>query len=247
MNYKPFRDNGSLTGSGKKFKGPIYDQLIDEMLNRKLYFSDKRHKGGCLWIFGDYSLKPVISLIEKQYKVKFYYSEKGSRTTDGLSAWWTEQIIPMKTGQEPQYISNSNLKQITDKAENSAPIREAGKQTLYTVNKRISITDDKKSEHVGKAVMGEGIEIRKKKFIKWLEHKYSVTEVTEKIYAIYLLRLYLKEKKQLEFYQIQLCTEISQLKKELEMDKAFEMRHSRNNVNLIFSVMEDYTKFMQQV
>lgn len=237
MNGKNIKENNSTVYG----KGPIYDQLIDELLNRKIYFIDKRHKGGGLWILGDCSLKSLLLPIEKQYQVKFYYADTGCKTTDGISAWWTEKVVPLKTGQSIQWSYGCNLRLIVEKSEIDG---ESGQQALYTANKRTAITDDNNPESRKDAIISASAESRSKRFVKWLGQKYPATEANDKINSINLLRVYLKEKKQMEFYRIQLSSDIEKLKRTLETDVTFELRHSKKDVRKIFSVLDDYKLFL---
>ena len=247
MDDKSIKENNSTVYG----KGPIYDQLIDELLSRKMYFIDKRHKGGGLWIFGGRSLKSLLAPIEKQYQVKFHYADDGCKTTDGLSAWWTSKVVPLKTGQAIQWSYGCNLRLIVEKSETKeksvreeSVSEESGQQAFYTANRSNSITDDDKPKSRKDAIISASAEARNKRFVKWLEHKYPATEVTEKINSLNLLREYLKEKKQMEFYQIQLSSDLVKLIGTLEADVTFELRYSKKDARKIFSVLDDYKLFL---
>ncbi len=61
--------------------------LFDILKKNNLEYSDKRPKGGALWIVGDHALdKVMMECLEHGYK--FYFSEKGGRVTKGAPGWY---------------------------------------------------------------------------------------------------------------------------------------------------------------
>lgn len=62
-------------------------ELFDILKKNNLEYSDKRPKGGALWIVGDHELdKIMMECLEHGYK--FYFSEKGGRVTKGAPGWY---------------------------------------------------------------------------------------------------------------------------------------------------------------
>ena len=63
--------------------GALYMLLKEQGIE----FTDKRDKGGALWIVGGHEYDPVMAACSKM-GYKFYYSEKGGRITKGKPGWY---------------------------------------------------------------------------------------------------------------------------------------------------------------
>jgi hypothetical protein len=63
------------------------DWLIEEIRAAGLKFTDKRLKGGSLWVIGD---KTLTGFMEKMKKMgaNFHFKENGGKATHGKSAWY---------------------------------------------------------------------------------------------------------------------------------------------------------------
>lgn len=68
------------------------DRAIVNLLNEaNISFTDKREKGGALWVVGGHELDEVMAQIaEKGYK--FSFSEKGGKQTKGQPGWYIRSI-----------------------------------------------------------------------------------------------------------------------------------------------------------
>lgn len=89
--YKRFLQQSNLKGNTNK---KVYkDFLIYEIEKLKLPYIDKRHEHGCLWVLGGSELQTNMGILEEEYNIKFYYSEKGGHATKGKSAWWTTAVV----------------------------------------------------------------------------------------------------------------------------------------------------------
>lgn len=65
------------------------DLLVDAIRKRGIRFTDKRSKGGCLWIIGGNELTDFVHEMRK-LGVRFYFKKKGARAIGGRSGWWTK-------------------------------------------------------------------------------------------------------------------------------------------------------------
>ncbi len=68
-------------------KVPQDDALIALLSNKGIKYTDKRGKGGALWIVGGHELDAVIAICA-ELGYKFFYSEKGGRITKGQPGWY---------------------------------------------------------------------------------------------------------------------------------------------------------------
>ena len=64
------------------------DMAVVELLKEAgLSYTDKREKGGALWVVGGHEIDDEMSLLaEKGYK--FFFSEKGGKQTKGQPGWY---------------------------------------------------------------------------------------------------------------------------------------------------------------
>lgn len=64
------------------------DEALYSLLKEKgIEFTDKREKGGALWVIGGHELDSVMTTC-RELGYKFYFSEKGGRVTKGKAGWY---------------------------------------------------------------------------------------------------------------------------------------------------------------
>lgn len=67
---------------------PNIDLKVVELLKAEgITFTDKREKGGALWITGGHELDPIMMKMRSE-GYKFFYSEKGGKQTKGQPGWY---------------------------------------------------------------------------------------------------------------------------------------------------------------
>lgn len=84
----------------------VYQALADEGFE----LVDARGKGGCLWVIGGGELDAKMSELANQ-GARFEFSLRGSKATDGRSAWWLEGYPEMTTPErnDPPAITQEKL------------------------------------------------------------------------------------------------------------------------------------------
>lgn len=65
------------------------DVLIDYLIKHHVPYTDKRYRGGCLWIKGGHELDNIVKYCKINFNVTFKYTDKGARSLGGGVGWWT--------------------------------------------------------------------------------------------------------------------------------------------------------------
>ena len=65
-------------------------KIADILKEKGISFIDKRDLGGALWIIGAHELDGLMEELKAQ-GFKFYFSEKGGKTTKGQPAWFIQK------------------------------------------------------------------------------------------------------------------------------------------------------------
>lgn len=88
--YKADKD-GQITMITETQEADDFEQsdetLFSLLKERKLAYTDKREKGGALWISGGHELDELMHICENM-GYKFLFSEKGGRITQGAPGWY---------------------------------------------------------------------------------------------------------------------------------------------------------------
>ncbi|QWC23579.1 AAA family ATPase [Bacillus haikouensis] len=63
--------------------------LYNYLIQRELEVIDQREKGGSLWVVGGSEIEPVMEELDRM-DIKFSFTQKGSRSTNYMSAWYTK-------------------------------------------------------------------------------------------------------------------------------------------------------------
>lgn len=84
------KDSSSLENND--FSVVKEDKLLEFLQKRKLTYIDNRDKNGALWVLGGKELSSVLGFCKAIFKAQFNFTEKGSKATKGVSAWWTNKV-----------------------------------------------------------------------------------------------------------------------------------------------------------
>lgn len=80
--------DGSVSAGIRDAKSQKTDiDIVDWLKQKHLIFTDKRAAGGTLWIIGDHWLDDQIAELKKM-GFNFVFCENGSKSTQGLAAWY---------------------------------------------------------------------------------------------------------------------------------------------------------------
>lgn len=65
----------------------LNNALLDYCRKNNIEYTDKREKGGCLWIIGGLDLEKEMNLLI-EHKIKFIFSQNGGRASKHRQAWY---------------------------------------------------------------------------------------------------------------------------------------------------------------
>ncbi|MDO5144336.1 MAG: hypothetical protein Q4E72_06990 [bacterium] len=65
--------------------------ITDTLLANGLRYEDNRPKAGTVWVYDTSTAQLILQSIESRFGVKFIFTERGSKATDGKPAWYMKR------------------------------------------------------------------------------------------------------------------------------------------------------------
>lgn len=107
------------------------DALVDAIKRHGIKYTDKRSRGGCLWIIGGKELSRFVKDV-RGLRVRFYYIDGGARVIGGQAGWWTKdyakpgRAMPTSVKIKPASNVRPDIQKATSKAAHEKPNSTVG-------------------------------------------------------------------------------------------------------------------------